>query len=362
MTAEAEVTISGTGTPRLNKALSQLQGELPQIKKTKTAKIKYQNKDTGEWSSHEYSYADLGDVVEDVGPLLAKHGLAFHCGPSVNPADRREMLLHWALLHESGEEKTGEWPLGPVNQKPQALGSAITYGRRYCFTAATNIVLEDDDDGQRAQQDHGSRQSAGDAWEKSTPAPPRRAQGGAPQEDRSWAEDARQRAKAVKTDAEATKLIRETAAALIDGRCTPKQRDHIQNTIGVTLKNLRENATPVEVEDLARQAGQQAGAPPSGEDAKQEDVPGSVSRAQLTKLHAVLTGLGFGGEDREQKLIIAEVITGHDPLTGPEEGRTSKNLSLNEARKLIDTLDGFADRDALIAHMAERKQTGDSDG
>ena len=169
------------------------------------------------------------------------------------------MILLWSLLHESGEEKTGEWPLGPASQKPQSLGSAITYGRRYCFTAATNIVLEDDDDGQRAQQDHGSRQSAGDAWENSTPAPPRRGQQddrqGAPKGDRSWAKDALQRAKAVKSDAEAAQLIRETTAAHIDGRCNRRQQDHIQNTIGVTLKKLRETATPVEVEDLATQAG-----------------------------------------------------------------------------------------------------------
>ena len=145
-----------TGTPRLNKALSQLQGELPRITKTKTGKIEGENKQ-GKYFSYEYSYADLGDVVADVGPLLAKYGLAFHCGPTINPADRREMILTWALLHESGEEKTGEWPLGPVNQKPQSLGSAITYGRRYSFTAATNIVLEDDDDGQRAQQAHAGR-------------------------------------------------------------------------------------------------------------------------------------------------------------------------------------------------------------
>jgi len=159
------------GTPNLNRALSQLQGELPRITKTKTGKVEGENK-AGKYFSYEYSYADLGDVVADVGPLLAKHGLAFHCGPTINPADRREMILVWALLHESGEEKTGEWPLGPANQKPQSLGSAITYGRRYCFTAATNIVLEDDDDGQRAQQDHGHRQSAGDIFEQSTPARP----------------------------------------------------------------------------------------------------------------------------------------------------------------------------------------------
>ena len=155
------------GTPNLNKALSLLQGELPKIKKTKTAEVKDQQ---GNRVLYKYDYADLGDVVADVGPLLAKHGLAFHCAPTINPADRREMILIWSLLHESGEERSGEWPLGPVNQKPQSLGSAITYGRRYSFTAATNIVLEDDDDGQRAQQDHGHRQSAGDIFEKSTPA------------------------------------------------------------------------------------------------------------------------------------------------------------------------------------------------
>ena len=366
MTAtEAEVTIPGTGTPKLNKALSQLQGELPQIKKTKTAEVKDQQ---GIRVLYKYDYADLGDVVADVGPLLAKYGLAFHCAPTINPAERREMILRWSLLHESGEEKSGEWPLGPANQKPQSLGSAITYGRRYCFTAATNIVLEDDDDGQRAQQAHTGRQSAGDAWENSTPAPPRRGQqddrqGGTPKPGGSWAKEALRRARAVKSDAEAAQLIRETTSAHIDGRCNRDEQDWIQNTVGVTLKKLRETATPVNVEDLAKAAGDQIATEEAA--SSPEDQPGSVSKAQLTKLHTVLTGLGFGGEDREQKLVIAEVITGRAPLTGPEEGRSSKNLSLTEARKLIDTLDGFADRDALIAYMAEhedyvRQETSDA--
>lgn len=168
--SETETTATkAAATPNLNKALSLLQGELPRIKKTKTAEVKNQE---GTRVLYTYDYADLGDVVADVGPLLAKFGLAFHCGPTINPADRREMILVWSLLHESGEEKTGEWPLGPASQKPQSLGSAITYGRRYCFTAATNIVLEDDDDGQRAQQAHGSRQSAGDVWDNAAPSRP----------------------------------------------------------------------------------------------------------------------------------------------------------------------------------------------
>ena len=76
----------------------------------------------------------------------------------------------------------------------------------------------------------------------------------------------------------------------------------------------------------------------------------------------MLTGLGFNGEDREQKLKITEAIIGR-PLGGTDEERSSKNLSWTEARKVIDTLDGM-DRDQLIAYMAEhedyvRQETSD---
>lgn len=266
MTAtEADTRAPGTATPKLNKALSQLQGELPRITKTKTGKVEGVNK-AGKPFSYDYSYADLGDVVADVGPLLAKYGLAFHCGPTINPDNRREMILVWSLLHESGEEKAGEWPLGPADQKPQSLGSAITYGRRYCFTAATNIVLEDDDDGQRAQQDHGTRQSAGDAWEKSTPARPRqdrkadRSNGtppddqwyvrpepgpdaATPEDTRPWAERALEQAGTFKTESEGIKLWREAAARALDGECSPGQKDHIQNKVNARILDRRREAS-----------------------------------------------------------------------------------------------------------------------
>ena len=247
---ETETAPVKTGTPNLNKALSQLQGELPRIKKTKTAEVKDQQGKP----LYKYDYADLGDVVADIGPLLAKFGLAFHCAPTINPADRREMILPWSLLHESGEEKGGEWPLGPVNQKPQSLGSAITYGRRYCFTAATNIVLDDDDDGQRAQQDHGTGQSAGDMWEKSTAAPPRKA--AAPKDGRPWAETALEKAKAVefKTEAEAWKLYREAAARTIKGDCTPDRQDEIQNIVAAWVRKHRRKASDMILRQLPEAA------------------------------------------------------------------------------------------------------------
>jgi hypothetical protein len=222
----------------------------------------------------------------------------------------------------------------------------------------------------------------------------------------TWYEQALEDALTFTDEESGRKLYVDAAHAARDGQCTPRQANHVQNRIQQRV-NLLKKAAPVDVEDLARQASDgtarretaaagdhtrsqradrdqtprtaadengadpdsaAAGAAPSRvpqplPPLPGEDQPGSVSPAQLTKLHTVLTKLGFNGEDREHKLVIAEVITGHTPLTGPEPGRSSKNLSLNEARKLIDTLDGFGgDRDKLIAYMAKREQAGDSDG
>ncbi len=391
-TTEAEATAAhraGTATPNLNKALSQLQGELPQIKKTKTAEVKDQQ---GNRVLYTYDYADLGDVVADVGPLLAKHGLAFHCGPTINPADRREMILLWSLLHESGEEKAGEWPLGPVSQKPQALGSAITYGRRYCFTAATNIVLEDDDDGQRAQQDHGSRQSAGDAWENATPARPASAaarqdspggsgQAARPQDrpakgdgDRSWYRQALASADNFAAEAVGRKLYADAARAARDGLCTPRQANHVQNRVQQRLK-LFETATPVDVGDLARQAAAMdedtSGPEPAIEPVPDEepgetdyDTAGTATTPQIGAIWTVLsTVYKFGKDEKGQARAVCAHIAGH-PL------ESTRNMSRNEAKAVLDTLASWREvaerhdeqpREFLIELLATAEKAGDGD-
>jgi hypothetical protein len=60
-------------------------------------------------------------------------------------------VLAYAVLHESGEERSGEYPLpDPTSARPQDIGSAITYARRYSFCAVTGLVTEEDDDGNLA--------------------------------------------------------------------------------------------------------------------------------------------------------------------------------------------------------------------
>src|SRR5262249_26794338 len=124
---------------RLAQALAAAQAELPTIGRN----VK------GQTGSREHRYADLAAVSAVVLPLLGKHGLSFAAKPTVT-ADGR-FVLAYSLLHESGEREDGEYPL--VTGTPQQLGSAITYGRRYCLCAITGAAPEaDDDDGHAASQ------------------------------------------------------------------------------------------------------------------------------------------------------------------------------------------------------------------
>lgn len=133
----------------LAEALAAFQGETPSFKKTKTAKVRGKTRD-GTPFEYEYHYADLGDILPIVGPLLAKHGLSWSSKPLVTDAG---FVLAYVLRHTSGDEDAGEIPLGvPQGCKPQELGSAITYMRRYALTAQLNVATEEDDDAQAAQE------------------------------------------------------------------------------------------------------------------------------------------------------------------------------------------------------------------
>jgi len=127
----------------LAKALAALQAELPHVGKDNTAQVK---SDKG---SYSYDYADLTTITEAVMPLLSKHDLAFTCCPTIGELG---FVLDYALHHTSGETRGGQYPLpDPARCSPQQIGSAITYGRRYCLTAVTGIAPGgEDDDGAKA--------------------------------------------------------------------------------------------------------------------------------------------------------------------------------------------------------------------
>ena len=148
---QAEPTAELEGVGQLAAALAAVQAELPRIHKGQTATVPM--KTGGQYS---YTYADLADVSAAVLPLLGKNGLAFTTWPTL--AGNR-FVLRYELLHSSGESKGGEYPL-PMDAGAQALGSAITYARRYCLCAVTGVAPDDDDDAAAAEAGRAAERDA----------------------------------------------------------------------------------------------------------------------------------------------------------------------------------------------------------
>jgi len=132
-------------------ALATFQAQIPKITKEATAQVTGETKD-GRPVRYTYRYADLADITSEAYPLLGELGLAWSCRPTLQGSD---FVLTYRLHHApSGEYEEGFWPLpDPRRTKPQEIGSAITYAKRYAFCAVTGIApAGDDDDAKAAQQ------------------------------------------------------------------------------------------------------------------------------------------------------------------------------------------------------------------
>lgn len=87
-------------------------------------------------------YADMGSVLDAIRPPLSANGLAI-----VQPMQITEsgLVLRTILMHSSGQYIAAEYPL-PTASNQQAMGSALTYARRYSIaTLVCNASDEDDD-------------------------------------------------------------------------------------------------------------------------------------------------------------------------------------------------------------------------
>jgi hypothetical protein len=117
---------------KLAVALVAAQAELTNPPKTKTVHA----------GVKKYSFAPLPEILDAVRPVLKKHGLAV-----VQLV--RDRALETRVLHTSGQWIGGAYSL-PGIVDSQAMGSAITYARRYSLCAVLGIAGEDDEDGEAA--------------------------------------------------------------------------------------------------------------------------------------------------------------------------------------------------------------------
>lgn len=135
--------------PELAAAVVAAWAELGALTKGRTAEVKMR-----EGGTYSYTYADLADLLELVRPVLARHGLAL-LQPITRESATGILVIETWLLHASGWLLRWRFAVQATGS-PQAIGSSITYGRRYAATSALGVAAEDDD---------------GAAATKATPAP-----------------------------------------------------------------------------------------------------------------------------------------------------------------------------------------------
>jgi len=96
-------------------------------------------------------YSSLAGIIRLTTPVLAANGLAV--SQVFEQQEDGSVALVTLLRHTCGEWLESRLPLQVEKKTMQALGSAISYARRYSLMAVLNIATtHDDDDGNAASQ------------------------------------------------------------------------------------------------------------------------------------------------------------------------------------------------------------------
>jgi hypothetical protein len=123
-----------TAYPNLASALVAFQADIPVP--TKSATANYGN------------YAALDAITPMILTKLGEAGIAWTARAGY---EEGQYGVIGALIHEGGEKVEGFFPVTVT--KPQDIGSAFTYARRYLLLALTGVApTGEDDDGQKAQE------------------------------------------------------------------------------------------------------------------------------------------------------------------------------------------------------------------
>ena len=111
----------------------------------------------------ESKYADLGAIWTEIREPLSKNDMVAIHGTKAAGA---KIIVTTLILHATGEWLETDVEMRPKNDGAQAVGSTITYGKRYGVSAILNVVSEgEDDDGEGAEG-----RSAGGTREEKKPA------------------------------------------------------------------------------------------------------------------------------------------------------------------------------------------------
>lgn len=125
-------------------AMASFQAECPVIKRTKVVKS-----EKG-WS---YRYAPLDQIVKQVGPIIAKHGLSYTIKADIEQGEKEtfpRLVARTYVHHGAGHSEFSEFSVpidsaSSARNKQQDMGNANTYAKRYSFCNAFGLMTEDED-------------------------------------------------------------------------------------------------------------------------------------------------------------------------------------------------------------------------
>jgi hypothetical protein len=100
------------------------------------------------FSGRSYKYADLAAIIDAIRKPLSDNGIVWTQTIEIRDGG---LILATMLLHTSGQWIASEYPL-PSSGKPQEMGSATTYAKRYSLAAIVGIAADDDDDADAAEK------------------------------------------------------------------------------------------------------------------------------------------------------------------------------------------------------------------
>lgn len=138
--------------------MAMLQSEMPTV--AENGQIKVNGQVRSRYAKHE-------DIVSVCRPLMQKYGFSFSAKTDFTGG---QLIIEGIVAHKLGhtEETKMVLPFDNSGSKNavQAVGSSVSYGRRYVFSMLFNVTTGEDDDGQRAQTSQASRIPAPASKEK----------------------------------------------------------------------------------------------------------------------------------------------------------------------------------------------------
>ena len=143
-----ERMVASQASQAFAQALAEMQCEIPVIPERGSIK--------GRNDTIQSTYALWEDVNELIKPVLSRHGFAISFRTS---AAQDGVLVSAVLSHKAGHSERTEMFMPPdasgSKNGVQAIGSSISYGKRYTASALLNITsCGEDDDGVSASRKH----------------------------------------------------------------------------------------------------------------------------------------------------------------------------------------------------------------